>query len=348
MIRPALFGIITLILTVLPCRAQGTKLKPDEQIVFYPSIATRATNGTNVWRVNIRGMVFEPERRGLLLAAFKNAIELKRDRLSSAESMIFNERARVFLVDHERGKKVFIRIGTNEFFVGESGTDGRFEGEINLRDPVEKRFTAAIRPGDDRELRGQIFPLEAEGVSVISDIDDTIKITEVRDKEATLQNTFLREFRAVPGMAEFYRQLTPSNDVAFHYISASPWQLYGPLAKFIAANEFPDGTFELKRFRLKDRSFFSLFSDPEKYKPSVIEPLLRQFPKRRFILIGDSGERDPEIYGALARKFPEQIIRIYIREVTKEATDSNRYQKAFRDVRRDKWQVFRVPAELNL
>ncbi len=104
----------------------------------------------------------------------------------------------------------------------------------------------------------------------------------------------------------------------------------------------------MKRFRLKDRSFFSLFSDPEKYKPSVIEPLLRQFPKRRFILIGDSGERDPEIYGALARRFPEQIIRIYIREVTKEATDSNRYQKAFRDVRRDKWQVFRVPAELNL
>jgi phosphatidate phosphatase APP1 len=115
----------------------------------------------------------------------------------------------------------------------------------------------------------------------------------VRDKEATLRNTFLREFQPVPGMAEFYQRLArsprtpslspspqPERPAKFHYISASPWQLYEPLAALVASNDFPAGTFELKEFRWKNRKFFSLFANPEKYKPGVIEPLLKQFPKR--------------------------------------------------------------------
>jgi phosphatidate phosphatase APP1 len=269
---------------------------------------------------------------------------------------VFAERARLFLVDHERGKKVFVRCGTNEFFVGKSSKDGTFGAEVMLRESDLNQmarqagapFTAILRPGDPRIFSGAVFPLEAEGVSIISDIDDTIKITEVRDKQATLRNTFLREFQAVPGMAEFYQSLARSNGAAFHYISASPWQLYEPLAVLVASNGFPAGTFTLKEFRWKNRTFFSLFASPEKYKPGVIEPLLKQFPKRRFILIGDSGERDPEIYGALARKFPAQIIRIYIRDVTNETSGSERYQKAFRTIPRETWQIFRAPNELPL
>jgi len=344
-----------------------TRLKPDEQIVFYPSVAQRVPGKTNLWRAEIRGCVFELEKRRLMVAAFGEAMELKTEEMTSAESVVFGERARLFLVDHERGKKVFIRIGTNEFFVGKSGADGRF-GAIAVfdgrdafhrvpklshenRDVVERfptsvSFKAALPPNDSRDFPGLIFPLEAEGLSVISDIDDTIKITEVRDKQATLRNTFLRDFQAVPGMAEFYQALARSNHATLHYISASPWQLYEPLAALATANGFPAGTFELKEFRWKSRKFFSLFASPEKYKPGVIEPLLKQFPKRKFILIGDSGERDPEIYASLARKFPEQIIRIYIRDVTKEAADAPRYQKAFRAVPHSKWQIFREPAEL--
>lgn len=103
----------------------------------------------------------------------------------------------------------------------------------------------------------------------------------------------------------------------------------------------------MKEFRWKNRTFFSLFTSPEKYKPGVIEPLLKRFPKRKFILIGDSGERDPEIYGALARKFPEQITQIYIRDVTDEAAESERYQKAFQAIPRTKWRIFRAPTELS-
>ena len=344
--RLAFSGWLAAVLTVLPMSAAETNLKPDEQIIFYPGVAQRVGVETNLWRAEIRGCLFEVEKRSLLVAAFREAIELKTEELSPAESAVFKERARLFLVDHERGKDIFIRCGTNEFFVGKSGADGRFSAEITFSNLAASEFVAVLKSGDGREFKGQIFSLEPEGVSVISDIDDTIKITEVRNRTATLQNTFLREFQPVPGMAEFYQTLVRSNQAAFHYISASPWQLYEPLSAFVASNGFPAGPFELKEFRWKNRTFFSLFASPEQYKPAVIMPLLQQFPHRRFILIGDSGERDPEIYGALARQFPGQITQIYIRDVTNDAAESERYQQAFHDVPRATWQIFRPPAEL--
>lgn len=342
MIRP----ILILLLVAIGVRAEETNLKPDEQIIFYPSIAQRVKGETNLWRTTIRGNVFEPEKRSLLVGAFRKAIELKTEQLSTAESTVFDKRARLFLVDHERGKKVFIRLGTNEFLVGKSGADGHFSAEITFKGLADTTFAAVLKSNDGREFKGRIFPLEAEGISIISDIDDTIKITEVRDKEATLRNTFLREFQPVPGIADQYQKAISERNVGFHYISASPWQLYEPLAEFVRLNHFPAGAFELKQFRWKDRSFFSLFANPEKYKPGVIEPLLKQFPKRTFVLVGDSGERDPEIYGALARKFPDQIFRIVIRDVTNETREAARYQKAFRDVPAEKWQIFREPDEI--
>ncbi|MFM8471099.1 MAG: phosphatidate phosphatase App1 family protein, partial [Limisphaerales bacterium] len=183
------------------------------------------------------------------------------------------------------------------------------------------------------------------GLSVISDVDDTIKVSHVRDRRALLRKTFYEPFQAVDGMAAVYRAWA-TNGANFHYVSASPWQLYEPLAEFTATNGFPAGSWHLKQFRVKDGSFLALFDSPEHYKPAVIEPMLRQFPNRRFILVGDSGERDPEIYGALARKFPQQVHRIYIRDVTDEDAEAARYQTAFKDVPRERWSVFRQPSEI--
>jgi phosphatidate phosphatase APP1 len=330
--------------------ADYTRLKADERVVFYPTVAQRIPC-ENAWRAEIRGRVFEPERRGWLTTALREALELKNIELTPEEEKLFNERARLVLVDHERGKKVFVRFSNQIVTVGESGADGRFVGEVVL--PVtalerQAQFTAVFPKNDQRVFPGEVFLLEDEGLSVISDIDDTIKITEVRDRNATLRNTFLREFQPVPGMAELYQRLAREHGAQFHYISASPWQLYEPLAAFVKTNGFPPGTFELKDFRWKSRKFFSLFANPEKYKSGVIEPRLRQFPTRRFILIGDSGERDPEIYASLARKYPQQIERIYIRDVTDEPATAERYTKAFTGIPIERWQVFREPAEIQI
>jgi phosphatidate phosphatase APP1 len=63
-------------------------------------------------------------------------------------------------------------------------------------------------------------------------------------------------------------------------------------------------------------------------------------------MVGDSGERDPEIYGHLARQFPRQVRRILIRRVHGRSLSVDRLHRAFRDVPRDKWQTFQCPSEL--
>jgi hypothetical protein len=303
--------------------------------------------------------VFEPEKNRLLLATFRGALDLKGIELTPAEENLFNERARLFLVDHERGKRILIRIGDKIFEAGKSNADGHFTGAVLLTESEVNRwrrtthdgrwrvpFTVGLPPGDTREFGDEVALFEDAGLSVISDIDDTIKLTHVRDRRAMLHNTFLRSFDPAPGMKELYQSLARSNRAEFHYVSASPWQLYLPLAEFTRSNGFPSGTFALKKFRWKDRSFLSLLGDPEKYKTAVIEPLLKRFPNRRFVLIGDSGERDPEVYAALARKYPQQITRIWLRDVTDEPATAERYQRVFRDMPGELWQTFTSPVKL--
>jgi phosphatidate phosphatase APP1 len=83
------------------------------------------------------------------------------------------------------------------------------------------------------------------------------------------------------------------------------------------------------------------------FKRETIEPILNQYPQRCFMLVGDSGENDPEAYAALARKYPRQIVRILIRDITGESLDSGRYQRAFAQLRVGLAHVFRDPAELS-
>ena len=195
-------------------------------------------------------------------------------------------------------------------------------------------------------VNGTIQLLAPTGISVISDIDDTIKISDVRDHKDLLRNTFCRPYQPVPGMAERYRNWQKSADARFHYISATPWQLYLPLSEFIRSNGFPEGTFQLKLFRWKDQTFFDLFKSPEHYKMAAIRPLFERFPRRQFILIGDSGEKDPEIYGALAREFSNQVTHVFIRDTTGDRRDSQRYATAFGGLSTNVWQIFGEPREL--
>lgn len=338
--------------------APVSELSRDEQIVFYPTFGARA-EGERLWELAIHGCVFEPESRRLTLGALREALELNGVQMSAAEAATFKQRARPFLQDHERGHRVVVRVGSRQFDLGESAPNGHFTATLRLTDTElglgsglldgqSVTVTAALRARDKRSFTGQVFLLGDAGLSVISDIDDTIKITEVRDHPALLRNTFLREFQPVPGMAEFYGTLARSNLAAFHFVSGSPWQLYASLADFTRANGFPPGTFHLRPFRWKDRSVFSLLGDPEEYKLAAIKPLLQRLPNRRFFLIGDSGERDPEVYGELARRHPRQVARILIRDVTGEPPTSERYQRAFVGVPSKRWQVFRSPREINV
>jgi len=90
----------------------------------------------------------------------------------------------------------------------------------------------------------------------------------------------------------------------------------------------------------------NLFEDPEKYKIRSIEPFMEIFQNYRFVLVGDSGERDPEAYAALARKHPDQVIAILIRDVTDETAECARYEAAFGGLPRSRWFIFQNSTEL--
>jgi hypothetical protein len=330
----------------------ASDLHRDEVIVFFPTLAHRVRGGGD-WECEIRGCVYEPENRSLILGLLREALELKHVEMTEQEAAIFAQRARLFMADNQRGRRIIVRVGNREHAIGKSGPGGQFSGVIRLSDadvavtvPETAQVLAVLPAGDSRRFVGHINLVEANGTTVISDIDDTIKVTQVRDRKALLRRTFLEPFKPVPGMAEVYRAWADKSDTQFCYVSASPWQLYLPLSEFMNANRFPAAAFYLKKFRWKDQSFLSLFESPEHYKPAVIEPLLKRFPHRQFVLVGDAGECDPEIYANLARRHPRQVVRILIRDATGEPADAERYRAAFRGLPPGLWQVFRAPGEI--
>ena len=332
--------------------ARGSDLRPDEQVVFFPTLGWRVTNG---WEAEIHGWVFEPERRPIMQALFRAAVGLDEGEMRDGEKIIFQERCAFFLGDNEQRKRFSIRLGGLTRELRTSEPNGHFKthlhlatGELAAAAPTNHwlPFQLVVDASDERRIFGSVQLLDEQGLSVISDIDDTIKISQVLEKKEMLRNTFCRPFQPVPGMAAVYQSWAKSAEANFHYVTASPWQLYVPLSHFIASNGFPAGTFHMKQFRVKDGSFLKLFASPEEYKPGVIEPMLERFPKRRFVLVGDSGEKDPEIYGATARRHPEQVVKILIRDVTNEKAEAERYRKAFQGLPGELWQLFKEPREI--
>lgn len=309
-----------------PAAALSSKVKSNEQIVFFPTSGHIEPNGT-AWRVPIHGWVFEPEPESawrdvatrLLLSGVKPEME-------GVDEALFRQRSRMFLVDSERGKQPRVRLGARVFKLEQSGANGHFSGELRLArqdlpaaaEGTWLTFEAVLPPGDERIFSATARLVGPKGLSIISDIDDTVKVSEVANRNELLANTFLRPFRGVPGMAEAYRNWNDGS-VAFHYVSASPWQLYPALSSFMAEAGFPRGSYHLKTFRLKDETFLDLFACSEDFKVPEIEAILRRYPGRKFLLVGDSGERDPEIYGEIARRFPDQVRHIFNREVAAKA-----------------------------
>jgi phosphatidate phosphatase APP1 len=117
------------------------------------------------------------------------------------------------------------------------------------------------------------------------------------------------------------------------------------LVDFLEKEGFPDGTLHLKVFRLRDSRLWRRIGVKHESKSKAIETILQSFPRRRFVLVGDSGERDPEIYGAVARNHPHQVVRIWIRDVTGHSAESARFKKAFRGAPADRWSLFRTVGE---
>ncbi|GER58040.1 App1 family protein [Patiriisocius marinus] len=172
-------------------------------------------------------------------------------------------------------------------------------------------------------LGEMIIPCDACEYGIISDIDDTILHTGVvsRFKWRLLVNTFFkRAERRIPleGAAEFYHKLhkgtTGAKANPIYYVSHSPWNLYRYLEFFLTLNDFPKGPILLRNFS----NIFKKKRGEKPQKQKEIIQLLEMYPQQQFILIGDSGEHDADIYIEIAEQFPNRIKAIYLRSVKHE------------------------------
>jgi phosphatidate phosphatase APP1 len=295
-------------------------IKADEEVVFFPGFATEAVPPS--WTAHVHGWIFEPKGKPELSSPLgtllREKLALTNEELASK---FFRERAQMFMVDNERSKSLSISVSGRTVILASSEANGHFEDQITVNESQGKsgewiEIRAVTRPGDSRVFVGRIQLIGRRGVSVVSDIDDTIKDSNVFDRHELAANTFAREFRPVIGMPDLYRRWAVGGDVVFHYVSGSPFQLYPALAQFVEREGFPKGSFNLRPFRLKDKSAVEFLENRTlEYKVGVIETLMRRFPDRQFVLVGDSGERDTEVYAEMLSRFPNQVRAILIRDV---------------------------------
>jgi phosphatidate phosphatase APP1 len=157
---------------------------------------------------------------------------------------------------------------------------------------------------------------------IVSDIDDTILIshsTQILKKLRLmlLKNALTRS--PFEGVSKFYTALARGKqnreNNPFFFVSSSEWNLYDLLDDFFHFNHIPKGVFMLRKLKTSIYKFWKSGGGSHDHKYEKIESLIRFYPERKFILIGDSGQHDPYIYSQLALKFPGRIEVIFIRKI---------------------------------
>ncbi len=165
------------------------------------------------------------------------------------------------------------------------------------------------------------FPAPNADYGIISDIDDTILTTGAARLWEMLKVTFTQNAHTrIPfaGVSEFYDALRKGSDYILSnpvfYVSSSPWNIYDFLMEFLDAHKIPKGPLMLRDLGLsRDQLIAGSHRD---HKLKQIKHILYAFRDLRFILIGDSGQEDPQIYFEIVQKYPGRILTVYIRDVS--------------------------------
>lgn len=166
-----------------------------------------------------------------------------------------------------------------------------------------------------------LIPPTESAFGVISDLDDTVIKTGATSLLRMARTTFLSNARTrvpFPGVAAFYRALqkgageSPFNPV--FYVSSSPWNLHDLLTEFLTLQKIPIGPLMLRDWGVSAQE--SMPTGHAGHKLGAIRRIMDLFPALPFILIGDSGQEDPEIYHRVVHDYPDRILAVYIRNVT--------------------------------
>lgn len=206
-----------------------------------------------------------------------------------------------------------------EVDVAEPLTPGWHEVSIELVDSVGR---PAARFARERVL----VPSPQAEFAVISDLDDTVirsRATDLLQELTILLGKGARTRTPFPGVPALYRALSRGpddrGDNPMFYVSRSDWNLYDLLEEFLDLNDIPRGPLCLSDVRLIEAKSTAIGSD--RPKRDTIDLLLRTYPQLSFLLIGDSGQGDPELYLEIARDHPGRIRAVYLHDVADRGRD---------------------------
>ncbi|KAI5465437.1 hypothetical protein BGZ63DRAFT_373580 [Mariannaea sp. PMI_226] len=189
-------------------------------------------------------------------------------------------------------------------------------GHFHMRAALEFIPThVRVLANEDLSATQEVKLIEPHGVSIISDIDDTVKRSNISmGAKEIFRNTFVRELNDlhIEGVKDWFGRMQALG-VCFHYCSNSPWQLFPVLASYFKLAGLPPGSLHLKQY---SGMLQGIFEPVAERKKTTLARLLKDFPERKFLLVGDSGEADLEVYTELALANPGRILAVFIRDVT--------------------------------
>ena len=175
-----------------------------------------------------------------------------------------------------------------------------------------------------RAIAPVLVPGEDARFAIVSDIDDTIVETHATDKLKMIPLVLTRtaaQRTAFPGVSAFYKALerggTDDGSASLNpvfYVSSSPWNLYDVLVEYMALQAIPLGPIFLRDYGLSEHG--PVGEHHEAHKGRALATLFTTYPDLSFVLVGDSGQRDPQVYAQAARDFPGRVRAVYLRDVS--------------------------------
>jgi len=214
-----------------------------------------------------------------------------------------------------------IIMANNEGFVEEI-----LEWDIGGAGLVKDIDLVLLEPDPSRQIKESfqapiVIPTKPK-FGIISDIDDTIIKTGVHNLFKLAKNTLLGNAQSkevFAGAAKFYQALVAKENPIF-YVSSSPWNLYDSILQVFEINDLPFGPLILRDWGFSKDEILPIHN--KKYKLAEIRRILDINYDLKFILIGDSGQEDPEIYTEIVANYPERILAVYIRDVSDQKRDN--------------------------
>lgn len=230
------------------------------------------------------------------------------------------------------GARVEISFGTT---TKEAVTDGEGYFELELETHLESRklwhpYSARlIEPAPSGEPEtfesAVLVPPASARLGIISDIDDTVIDSSATDRVRMLRTLlFTAAESRLPftGIADLYREILQSDDGEHpvFYVSSSPWNLYDFLVALFEIHDLPSGPLLLQDFGTDEKKL--IHAPHDDHKLAQISRIIGTYPDLEWVLVGDSGQRDPEIYKAVAEEVIDCVRAIVIRDVTTEKRDA--------------------------